>query len=135
MQELKITTEKLPSESVLIKLDGILDSITVPSLETVLKKFLDEQIYRFIFELPGLEMITSTGGGSFINLLHEIYSCGTYSGVLIFVGLKPDVEEVFNIFGLLKFINIAPDKASAIKIMEKVHNGEAVKGLKTAWSK
>ncbi|MEK7448296.1 MAG: STAS domain-containing protein [Planctomycetota bacterium] len=129
MKQLEIDVEKPPFDAALINLKGILNTVTVVELESLVQKeFLRLDKYYFIFNLSGITSISSAGAGFFIKLLSTV---GEHKGVILFTQLSEQSKEMFNLLGLSAVLNITPDTKTAKNIMERILQGEIIKGLKS----
>ncbi|MBI4712569.1 MAG: STAS domain-containing protein [Planctomycetes bacterium] len=116
MDVLQIKTLRLLEDIIVIGINGTLDGITVPELEKTTQKYLDDKIYKFIFDLSGLNKIASAGAGFFTKMA-AITS--EHYGAIVLVQPVPPVREVLNIFGLMRYIPIVNDLDAAIKQLSK----------------
>lgn len=129
MNGLEITTEKTPANWVAVSLKGSLDALTIADLEQVVEKLKSEGIYSFVLDLSGITQITSSGAGFFTKLLWTVHE---HKGVLLLVQPGQAVKDIFDLIGLSEYLskNIVPDYATAQNIMNRVADGEIVKGIK-----
>lgn len=113
MTDLVVKTMKMPDDIAVIGLEGILDNNTENEFAETIKKIQDDGINHFVFDLSKLNIITSSGIGSFIKIAN---SCRENYGNIIIVQPQPAVREALQIFGLFNFIRTADDVNSAVKI-------------------
>lgn len=116
MDVLQIKTLRLLEDIIVIGISGTLDGITVTELEKTTQKYIDSEIYRFIFDLSGLNKITSAGAGFFTKM--TAITSENHGGIVL-VQPVPAVREVLNIFGLMRYVPIVDNIDAAIKHLSK----------------
>jgi anti-sigma B factor antagonist len=84
----------------IVRVDGVVDTMTATELEAVMKSLLDQKKYRFIIDLAGVDYISSAGWGIFIGNIREIRA---HDGDLKLARMIPSVYEIFE---LLEFDSI-----------------------------
>jgi anti-sigma B factor antagonist len=84
----------------IIRIDGVIDTLTASQLEEVLEKLLQRQRYKIILDLAGVDYISSAGWGIFISRIKEIRD---KEGDIKLAGMVPNVLEIYE---LLEFDNI-----------------------------
>lgn len=114
MTDLVIKTMKLSDEIMLIGIEGILDNNTQNEFEESVRTIQDDSIYRLIFDLSRLSIITSSGIGAFIKIAN---SCRENYGNIIIVQPQAAVQEALKLFGLFNFIQLADNINEAIKTL------------------
>jgi anti-anti-sigma factor len=77
-----------------VRLAGRLDNQTAPDLDRELEKVLGSAIKALVFDLGGLEYVTSAGLRSFMRAQK---SMDQRAGKTLFVNVKPQVQKVFDI--------------------------------------
>jgi len=85
-----------------IRVDGIVDTVTSPDLDSVLASLVGQGRKRIIVDLAGTSYISSAGWGTFIARLREIREGG---GDLRLARMTPDVREIYD---LLEFEGVLP---------------------------
>ena len=82
-------------------LRGRLDAVSAPELEERLNAWLNEPAANLVFDLSGLDYISSAGLRVFLTAAKKIKS---RNGKLGMSQLKPNVQEVFTISGFIALI-------------------------------
>jgi anti-anti-sigma factor len=114
MTDMVIKTMQMPNDIVIIGLEGILDHTTEDELGDAITKIQDDGIHRFVFDLSRLNVITSSGIGSFIKIAN---SCRGNYGNIIIVQPQPAVREALQLFGLFTLVQTADNVTNAVKIL------------------
>ncbi|PKK83290.1 MAG: hypothetical protein CVT49_09325 [candidate division Zixibacteria bacterium HGW-Zixibacteria-1] len=83
-----------------VRVDGVIDTLTATELEEVLDKLVKRGRYGIILDLAGVDYISSAGWGIFISRIKEIRD---NSGDIKLVNMVPNVMEIYE---LLEFDNI-----------------------------
>ena len=83
-----------------VRVDGVIDTITAPELEKVMNSILDQKKYNIVVDLGGVDYISSAGWGIFISNIREIRQ---NSGDIKLARMIPNVYEIFE---LLEFDSI-----------------------------
>ncbi len=104
MDEIKLSLSQAgPSgELSVIRVDGVVDTITASELESVIGGLITQKRYKILVDLGGVEYISSAGWGIFISRIQEIRD---HAGDLKLVNMVPNVYEIYE---LLEFENIIP---------------------------
>lgn len=105
----------MQDDNAVVGLEGILDSNTENQFNEAITKMQYEGIHRFVFDLSKLNIITSSGIGSFIKIGN---SCRENYGDLIIVQPQPAVQEALQVFGLFNFIRTADNVNNAVKALD-----------------
>lgn len=102
MDDIKLSLSQAgPSgELSIIRVDGIVDTITASELEGVIEGLLEQQRYRILVDLGGVEYISSAGWGIFVSKIQEIRD---NEGDIKLVNMVPNVYEIYE---LLEFEHI-----------------------------
>ncbi len=82
-------------------LRGRLDAVSAPELEERLNSWFEKPASDLIFDLAGLDYISSAGLRVFLTAAKKIKA---RNGKLGMAALKPNVEEVFTISGFIALI-------------------------------
>ena len=82
-------------------LRGRLDAVSAPELEERLNSWFNEPAANLVFDLSGLDYISSAGLRVFLTAAKKIKS---RNGKLGMSQLKPNVQEVFTISGFIALI-------------------------------
>lgn len=104
MDEIKISLDTTGSENEIsiVRVDGVIDTMTASELEKVMNKLLEQSRYNIIIDLGGVDYISSAGWGIFISNIREIRQ---HSGDLKLAKMIPNVYEIYE---LLEFDSILP---------------------------
>jgi anti-sigma B factor antagonist len=104
MDEIKLSlSQSGPSgELSIVRVDGVVDTITASELENVLEKLVSQNRYKILIDLGGVEYVSSAGWGIFISRIQEIRE---HNGDIRLVNMIPNVYEIYE---LLEFENIIP---------------------------
>ncbi len=106
----------------LVRVDGVIDTMTSSELERVMNSLMEQKRYKIIIDLAGVDYISSAGWGIFISNIREIKS---NSGDIKLARMIPSVYEIFE---LLEFDSIlkAYDNIEKAKIEFRGngHSGE-----------
>jgi anti-sigma B factor antagonist len=102
MDEIKLSLSQVgPSgELSIIRVDGVVDTITASELENVIERLLGQDRYKIIVDLGGVEYISSAGWGIFVSKIQEIRD---HKGDIKLVNMIPNVYEIYE---LLEFEHI-----------------------------
>jgi len=88
-------------EKLTICLDGRLDTVTAPELETFLLENL-EGVTSLVFDLKGMEYTSSAG----LRIFLKAQKLMTSRGEMVIENVQEDVMEVFEITGFTDFLTI-----------------------------
>jgi len=104
MDEIKLSLSQAgPSgELSVIRVDGVVDTITASELENVIETLVSQNKFKILVDLGGVEYISSAGWGIFISRIQEIRD---HEGDIKLVNMIPNVYEIYE---LLEFENIIP---------------------------
>lgn len=85
-------------------LDAASTDVVSPALDSILEQYPKE----LIFDLAELKYLTSMGYRLFLIALKKQHEHG---GTVSFIHLQPQIQEVFNIMGALRDLNVFADIA------------------------
>ncbi len=85
-----------------IRVDGVVDTVTSPELDAVIASLVEQRRFRIILDMAGTNYVSSAGWGIFISRLREIREGG---GDLKLARMTTDVQEIYD---LLEFDGILP---------------------------
>lgn len=88
------------NELTLVRVDGVIDTMTASELERVMNALLEQRKYKIIVDLAGVDYISSAGWGIFISNIREIKA---HEGDIKLARMIPSVYEIFE---LLEFDSI-----------------------------
>ncbi len=105
MSDIKISVESTESpqadgEITIIRVDGVIDTITAHELEKVTNSLLAQKRFKIVVDLGGVDYISSAGWGIFISNIREIR---LNNGDIKLCRMIPNVYEIFE---LLEFDSI-----------------------------
>jgi anti-sigma B factor antagonist len=102
MDEIKLSLSQAGQggEISIVRVDGVVDTITASELENVVEKLTGQKRFKIIIDLGGVEYISSAGWGIFVSKIQEIRDNG---GDLKLVNMIPNVSEIYE---LLEFEHI-----------------------------
>jgi len=102
MSDIKISldTSGPKGEVSVVRVDGVIDTMTSSDLEKVMNSLLERGRYNIIIDLGGVDYISSAGWGIFISNIREIRQ---HSGDIKLARMIPNVYEIFE---LLEFDSI-----------------------------
>ncbi len=84
----------------IVRVDGVIDTMTASELERVMNTLIEQKRYRIIIDLAGVDYISSAGWGIFISNIREI------KGNAGDIKLARMIPSVYEIFELLEFDSI-----------------------------
>lgn len=100
-----------------VRIDGVVDTLTSGELEEVIDTLLKRGRYCIIFDLAGVDYISSAGWGIFISHIKEVRSAG---GDIKLANMIPNVYEIYQ---LLEFDNILQAYKSVDEARDTFTNG------------
>ncbi|MDD9266824.1 STAS domain-containing protein [Paenibacillus sp. GCM10023248] len=104
-------TEQLQGEIVLLGISGRLDANTSGSLEAAFAKLTQQGNGKFVFDLQGLEYVSSAGLRSLLSAAKMTKVIG---GKLALARMNEHVKEVFDMSGFSSIFAIYATEADAI---------------------
>jgi anti-sigma B factor antagonist len=106
--QIKKSTDALHQGTMTFELKGSLDTATAPELERQLTPMLDTQLKNLVFDLAGLNFISSAGLRVFASARKRLTEHG---GQVSFVHMQPQIREVFEIIKALPGLAVFKDMA------------------------
>jgi anti-sigma B factor antagonist len=105
MSDIKISVDtaefpQVDGEITIIRVDGVIDTMTAHELEKVTNSLLAQKRYKIVVDLGGVDYISSAGWGIFISNIREIR---LNNGDIKLARMIPNVYEIFE---LLEFDSI-----------------------------
>jgi anti-sigma B factor antagonist len=102
MSDIKISVSESGADDAIsiIRVDGVIDTLTATQLEEVLDRLLKRGRFQLVFDLAGVDYISSAGWGIFISRIKEIRQG---NGDIKLANMVPNVMEVYE---LLEFDSI-----------------------------
>jgi anti-sigma B factor antagonist len=107
-----------------IRVDGVIDTLTAGELEEVIDSLLKRGRYKIVFDLAGVDYISSAGWGIFISHIKEVRGRG---GDIKLANMIPNVYEIYQ---LLEFDNVLQAFESIDDARDKFESSPADGGLK-----
>ncbi|BFT75552.1 STAS domain-containing protein [Paenibacillus sp. P36] len=104
-------TESMQGDIVLLSLNGRLDANTSASLEAVFSKLVEQGKGKFVFDLQGLDYVSSAGLRSLLSAAKMIK---VIQGKLALVRMNENVKEVFDMSGFSSIFSIYDKEDDAI---------------------
>lgn len=111
--ELEIKAVPGYNNTKLVKISGDLDVVQVSFFKKELWRYMEEGAANFIFDLRGLKFIDSVGNLSLINVHSEVKRRG---GGLAFFGASSNIEEIFDMVGILRIVPLCDSYDSALAV-------------------
>lgn len=101
MPNIKISLSAPNGEALsILRVDGVVDTMTAAELEKVMSSLLQQNRYRIVVDLAGVDYISSAGWGIFVSNIREVRA---NHGDIKLARMLPAVGEVFE---LLEFDSI-----------------------------
>jgi len=91
---ISVATAGPTREVSIVRVDGVVDTMTAGELDRVISSLVARGRYRLIVDLAGVEYISSAGWGIFVSYLREIREHG---GDLRLARMTPDVREIYEL--------------------------------------
>ncbi|NQX62827.1 STAS domain-containing protein [Paenibacillus qinlingensis] len=110
-----IITEQLQGDIVLVSLQGRLDGNTSASLESAFAKLVEQGKGKFVFNLQGLDYVSSAGLRSLLSAAKMVK---VIQGKLALARMNEQVKEVFDMSGfssIFKLYDTEDEAVNAIK--------------------
>lgn len=103
------------AEVSILNIKGYLDAHTAPDFEKSIKNLINEDRYRIVIDLDGLQYISSAGLGVFMGFVEEVRQ---NSGDIKISSASPKVFKVFDLLGfpsLYEFYKSAEEAVTGFK--------------------
>src|SRR5688500_15586846 len=84
-------------EDTTLRIEGVLDAVTSPSMRPVLDTLVGEQRKKITVDLEALRLIDSSGVGAIVSLFKRVKS---YGGQMTIVGLRDQPLAIFRLLRL-----------------------------------
>ena len=94
-------TKKQEGTTLTLALEGRLDTVTSPQLESELRTAVNG-VTELIFDLTGLEYISSAG----LRVLLSAQKVMNKQGKMAIRSVKPEIMEIFDVTGFVDILNI-----------------------------
>jgi anti-anti-sigma factor len=105
-------THRLKNEILIIAIKGRLDAATAPIADETIKKTLEENTHRLLFDLSALEYLSSGGLRVILGAAKEIRR---KEGKVALAGLNQYVYEIFEVSGFTSMIPIKDTVEEGLK--------------------
>jgi anti-sigma B factor antagonist len=113
MAGFSIKTEPV-GDATLVTVNGFLDAHTFEQMENTINNLFNENVFRLVVNLSGVDYISSAGAGVFIG---AIGTAQENKGNIILMKPTQNVKEVFDLLGLSQLFLFADDVDSAVKML------------------
>lgn len=114
MAEFKILKSQLKNGIVMLTVQGFLDAHTFEELEKTINELFENNTYRLVVDLSGLDYISSAGAGVFIG---AIGTAQDNNGDIVLVKPSSNVKEVFDLLGLSQIFTFKETPDEAVKAL------------------
>lgn len=95
-----------------VKTDGRIDSYTAPDLEEVLNSLTSLGKYKLIFDMSGVDFMSSKG---WWVLIETQKNCKRYNrGELVLVGVQDRIKESLDLVGMGSYFRLFEDLTAAV---------------------
>jgi anti-anti-sigma factor len=105
-------TRNQNGEVTVLGLAGRLDAQSAGEAEAAFNQALDEGCQQVLVDMSGVEYISSAGLRVLLSTAKKLSASG---GKLVLAGLKPYVQEVFEVAGFTAIFQIYPDLDAGLK--------------------
>lgn len=99
------------NEAVIFVLDGQLDTYSFELLNTAIQTHFEQKRFRFLFDITGVDYVSSTCVGVLMAALSTSIQNG---GQIIILNAAPKVRVVFEMFGLTEMFTLTTDRQEAL---------------------
>jgi len=96
---------------------GYLNNIVGEELEKECDVFLSKGIKKIVLDFEKTEFINSIGISILVSIIEKMEAS---NGILCFTSMRNLHEDIFQMLGLTKYVNVFPNKDEAIK---RLRNG------------
>ncbi len=100
----------------IVMIDPRLDADTAPEAEAEMKKIVEQNPKRILFDFSGTDYIASAGMRVLLSITRSILQKG---GKVALCSLTPQVRKVFEIAGFTKIFSIFPTREEAIRYLQE----------------
>jgi anti-sigma B factor antagonist len=108
---IRILLQKIDEKCMVIYPTGYIDTYNSTSFQRRVEKAIEAGFNKLVFHLAGVNYISSTGIGVFLNFLKLVKPRG---GDIILLEIQPKVYEVFQLLGFAQFFNIKENLDEAV---------------------
>ncbi len=121
---LRINVEKKPGDVYTFTISGSLDSDTYKSLEDMISPVLNSSTKVIIFDMDGVEYISSMGLNTIFRTQRGIEKLG---GTFVMTNIQPQVRKVLEIVKALPSVKIFETMEEADEYLFKIQRDEIEK--------
>lgn len=115
-----LTDEGQSNSTVIVSVTGDLDLWNAPALEQRLRRCLDQGSQWVVVDLSEAAFLDSSGLGALTNSKRRIERKG---GRLVVINTDDQMRRVFELTGLMRVLNVVPDRAHALAFVDECRNG------------
>ena len=115
-----LTDEGQSDSTVIVSVTGDLDLCNAPALEQRLRRCLDQGSQWVVVDLSQAAFLDSSGLGALTNSKRRIERKG---GRLVVINTNDQLRRVFELTGLMRVLNVVPDRAHALAFVDECRNG------------
>lgn len=115
-----LTDEGQSNSTVIVSVTGDLDLWNAPALEQRLRRCLDQGSQWVVVDLSEAAFLDSSGLGALTNSKRRIERKG---GRLVVINTNDQLRRVFELTGLMRVLNVVPDRAHALAFVDECRNG------------
>ncbi|MHC5038443.1 MAG: STAS domain-containing protein [Planctomycetota bacterium] len=113
MPDFEINSEEVGSGVCMIRVEGFLDAHTFEEMENTINNLFNQNQFKIIVDLSGVDYISSAGAGVFIG---AIGTAQENQGNIVLMKPTENVMEVFDLLGLSQLFSFAEDVPSAVNL-------------------
>ena len=115
-----LTDEGQSDSTIIVSVTGDLDLWNAPALEQRLRRCLDQGSQWVVVDLSDAAFLDSSGLGALTNSKRRIERKG---GRLVVINTDDQMRRVFELTGLMRVLNVVPDRAHALAFVDECRNG------------
>lgn len=115
-----LTDEGQSDSTIIVSVTGDLDLWNAPALEQRLRRCLDQGSQWVVVDLSEAAFLDSSGLGALTNSKRRIERKG---GRLVVINTDDQMRRVFELTGLMRVLNVVPDRAHALAFVDECRNG------------
>ena len=115
-----LTDQGQSNSTVIVSVTGDLDLWNAPALEQRLRWCLDQGSQWVVVDLSEAAFLDSSGLGALTNSKRRIERKG---GRLVVINTDDQMRRVFELTGLMRVLNVVPDRAHALAFIDECRNG------------
>jgi anti-anti-sigma factor len=116
-----LSDEGVSDSIVVVSVTGDLDLWNAPALEQRLRRCLDEGQCWIVVDLTHAAFLDSSGLGALTNSMRRIQRKG---GRLVVINTNEQMRRVFELTGLVRVLNVVPDRARAMAFIDEQRDGD-----------